>query len=251
MLRILIIEDELPNAENIKAHLSRFDPGAKICGILQSNKEIVAWFAENAQPDLVFCDIKLLDGNVFISLQKGLVSCPIIFTTAYNTFYQDAFDANGIAYLLKPIGYQRFSDAMHKYFALRQSFQVKDWNRISDIVGQIQTSYRERIIVKFKTGSSILELNQVACIVTQDGKCVALDNKGKKHVFRCKISELHAEINPKKFFLINRGEIVNIDYIEHLEPYFGDRLAIKVKHNPTRMITSTSATPAFRKWVDR
>ena len=250
MLSVLIIEDELPNAENLRSHLNRFDPGAVICGVLRSNKEIVAWFSDNPQPDLVFCDIKLLDGNVFQSLQKGWVTCPIIFTTAYNTFYQDAFDANGIAYLLKPIGYQRFSDAMQKYFALKQSYRVKDWGLISDIVNQTQKSYRERIIVKTKVGNALLELSQVACITTHEGRCIAIDNKGTEHIFRCKISELYAEIHPKKFFMINRGEIVNIDYIEHIEPYFGDRLAIKVKHNPNRMITSTSTTPAFRKWVD-
>lgn len=106
-------------------------------------------------------------------------------------------------------------NAMQKYFALKQSYRVKDWGLISNIVNQIQKSYRERIIVKTKSGNSLLDLNQVTCIATMEGKCIAIDDKGTEHVFRCKISELYAEIHPKKFFMINRGEIVNIDYMEH------------------------------------
>jgi DNA-binding LytR/AlgR family response regulator len=70
-------------------------------------------------------------------------------------------------------------------------------------------------------------------------------------VFRYKMSDLVQELDPNKFFQINRGEIVNLDHIQHIEPYFGDRLAIRVKPNPVVMITSAAQTPAFRQWIDR
>ena len=52
------------------------------------------------------------------------------------------------------------------------------------------------------------------------------------------------------YFQINRGEIVNINFIEKIEPYFGDRLAISIKNHKQHLITSASATSEFRKWLE-
>jgi DNA-binding LytR/AlgR family response regulator len=250
MLRILIIEDELPNAGILKAHLKQFSPDALVSGPLRSNREILDWIPLNPRQDLVFCDIRLLDGDVFESLNLGIISSPVIFTTAYNDFFQEAFDANCIAYLLKPIGYQRFATAMQKFSSLQESFRIQNWDLISAIVKQKKQIFRERIVVKSSTGFILLPVQHICCISSQEGKCTALDAGGKSHVFRSKISEMAEELDPSKFFLINRGEIVNLDYIEHIEPYFGDRLAIRVRHNPMALITSTTLTPAFRQWID-
>jgi DNA-binding LytR/AlgR family response regulator len=251
MLKVLIIEDELPNADILKAHLERFSSEAQVCGVLRSNSEIAAWLPVNPRPDLVLCDIRLLDGDVFRSLEQGLITSPLIFTTAYSDFLQDAFDANGIAYLLKPVGYERFAAAMQKYLSLQESFRVKDWHLISSLVVGKRQSYRERLVVKTASGFTLLQLERVCCITAQEGRCTALDTEGGEHVFRYKMSDLVQELDPNKFFQINRGEIVNLDHIQHIEPYFGDRLAIRVKRNPLVMITSAAQTPAFRQWIDR
>ena len=113
-MNVLIIEDEPLNAEIIVEFLQRYDSTIHISGQLPSKEKAQIWLEENGQVDLVFSDIELLDGNVFSLLKNNVIPSPIIFTTAYNTFYQEAFDVNGIAYLLKPISYERFSQAMKK-----------------------------------------------------------------------------------------------------------------------------------------
>ena len=62
-------------------------------------------------PDLIFSDIELLDGNVFVLYEQFRVTCPVIFTTAYDQFLLPAFRGNGIAYLLKPFEYEQFHEA--------------------------------------------------------------------------------------------------------------------------------------------
>lgn len=252
-MKALIIEDEDPNAAIISNHLKKFDSNIHIVAHLKSNKEIMEWFNLKNEADIVFSDIELLDGNVFSSLKENIIHCPIIFTTAYNTFYQEAFDTNGIGYLLKPVSYSRFSDAMHKFLNLKKQQEQKiNWNKLAVSLLQSQAkNYKERIIIKKEDGISILNTAEIVAILAESGKCIAIDTQGKEHPFRDTIGELVKELNPTVFFQINRGEIVNINYILKIENYFNDRLAIQLKSLKTRLITSASNTPEFKRWINQ
>lgn len=252
-MKALIIEDEDPNATIILNHLRKFDSSISIVAHLKSNKEILEWFDLKNEVDIVFSDIELLDGNVFSSLKQNIIQCPIIFTTAYNTFYQEAFDTNGIGYLLKPVSYNRFSDAMHKFLSLRtQKEQEINWSALAVSLLQKQTKhYKERIVIKKEDGISILNTSEIIAILANSGKCIAIDSQGKEHTFRDTIGELAKELNPVVFFQINRGEIVNINYILKIENYFNDRLAIQMKNLKTRLITSASNTSEFKRWISQ
>lgn len=247
-MKVLIIEDEAINTEIITDHILRYNSKIKIVASLQSKEEVEKWYQINEQVDLVFSDIELLDGNVFSLLKTNIIQSPIIFTTAYNTFYQDAFDVNGIAYLLKPISYTKFSKAMEKFESL-QNKEI-DWMKISEAIHGLDPSYKERIIIKTKTEIKILSIKNTSAILSNSGKCIAIDEHGKENEFRYKLSDLIKELNPKEFFQINRGEIVNINFIEKITPYFGDRLAISIKNYKQHLITSASVTSEFRKWLE-
>lgn len=247
-MKVLIIEDETINIEIISDHILRYNGKIEIVALLKSKEEVEKWYQTNEQVDLVFSDIELLDGNVFSLLKTNIIKSSIIFTTAYNTFYQDAFDVNGIAYLLKPISYNKFCKAMEK-FEILQNKEV-DWKKISKNIHELNNNCKERIIIKTKTEIKILSTKKIGAILSNSGKCIAIDENGKENEFRYKLSDLIKELNPKEFFLINRGEIVNINFIEKIEPYFGDRLAISIINYKQHLITSASATSEFRKWIE-
>ncbi|TCI92567.1 LytR/AlgR family response regulator transcription factor [Tenacibaculum sp. M341] len=247
-MKVLIIEDETINIEIITDHILRYNSKTEILATLKSKEEVEKWYESNQQVDLVFSDIELLDGNVFSLLKTNIIKSPIVFTTAYNSFYQDAFDVNGIAYLLKPISYNKFCKAIEKYEGL-QNKQV-DWQKISETIHGLNNNYKERIIIKTKTEIKILTTKNTGAILSNSGKCIAIDENGKENEFRYKLSDLIKELNPKDFFQINRGEIVNVNFIEKIEPYFGDRLAISIKNYKQHLITSASNTSEFRKWLE-
>lgn len=250
-MNIVIIEDEPLNATLLTEFIRRYQSDSFIKATLASKDEIRAYFAEHPQPDLVFCDIELLDGNVFSLLNENMITAPIIFTTAYNQFYQQAFDVNGIAYLLKPVSYDRFEMAMKKFAALSSTVPAVDWRAIAVAASQPQTSYKERLVIKNQHGIKVLPVSELVAVSSNSGILTAIDCRSNTHEFRSKLSDLASELNPKDFFQINRGEIVSIHYIEQIEPYFGDRLAIKIKHLEKRLITSASQTPAFRTWLSQ
>ena len=114
-MKVVIIEDEPPARDKLAKFVRRYDSKSEILAELESIFAAVKFFENNDEPDLVFADIELLDGNVFELFGKVKVNCPIIFTTAYDQFLLQAFEQNGIAYLLKPFDYQKFASAMQSW----------------------------------------------------------------------------------------------------------------------------------------
>ena len=102
-LNAIIIEDEVPAARLLHSMITRLRPQWTLTIIPGSVDEAVAWFKDNPQPDLIFLDIQLADGNAFDFLSAVHPSSIIIFTTAYDQYAIRAFTVNSIDYILKPI----------------------------------------------------------------------------------------------------------------------------------------------------
>jgi len=250
-MRVVIIEDEPPASEKLCEFIERFDREIEIIARLETVEESFAWFGENRSPDLVFSDIELLDGNIFRFFENGKVTCPIIFTTAYDQFWLQAFERNGIAYLLKPFAFEKFVAAMQKFETLKQTFvsaQKDFWREIQ--MSFTEPKYKERFVVKVRGGIRLLETRQMAFIKTQNEIPFAFDAAGNKFPLKENLTELERILDPKTFFRLNRSEIVNLDFIERLEPDFHDRLVVHLRNLNTKLVSSTNRTPNLRKWLE-
>jgi DNA-binding LytR/AlgR family response regulator len=106
-MRVVIIEDEKPNATRLKNILLDISPAIIIEAILDTVSASVAWFEQHPHPDVALMDIRLADGLSFDIFQQVALSCPVIFTTAYDEYAIRAFKVNSIDYLLKPIEKRR------------------------------------------------------------------------------------------------------------------------------------------------
>ena len=102
-MKAIIIEDENVAAQALQALITELDPEMEIVTVLQTIEESVEWFEDHPMPDLAFMDIHLADGSSFAIFEKVDITCPIIFTTAYDEYALKAFEVNSIDYLLKPI----------------------------------------------------------------------------------------------------------------------------------------------------
>jgi DNA-binding LytR/AlgR family response regulator len=121
MLKILIIEDEAPARKKLISFLDRIVANYVIQKEIETVSETIEYLSAQPELDLIFSDIELRDGNVFDAYNQLAVNVPIIFSTAYDQFWMDAFETNGIEYLLKPYSFARFEKAWTKYMALKQS----------------------------------------------------------------------------------------------------------------------------------
>lgn len=250
-MRVVVIEDEPPACEKLCEFIERYDREIQIAARLASVKESLVWFRENRQPDLVFSDIELLDGNVFHLFESGKVTCPIIFTTAYDQFWMQAFERNGIAYLLKPFDFGKFVTAMQKFETLKQNFvfaQKDFWREVQ--TNFAQPKYKERFVVRVKGGIKLLETRSIAFIQMQNEIPFAFDAAGGKFPLSESLSQLEQVLDSKTFFRLNRSEIVNLNFIESLEPDFHDRLVVRLRNLNVRLVSSTNRTPNLRKWLE-
>lgn len=254
-MRVFILEDETLAAQRLMEFVAKFAPAAEIAGWERSVKGGLAWLQQNRSPDLLFSDIELLDGNVFRLYEQYKIECPVIFTTAYDQFLLQAFQTNGIAYLLKPYDYEQFDLAMQKY---RLLFGSSDSPVLSDaVIARLQQAfrpafeqYKQRFAIRMGGGIYLLETDEIQYFGAEDKLVLAYTADGKRHPINQSIADVESLLDPRYFFRINRAEIVHVKAIKKIEPHFNDRLAVTLHHFPSFLITSASRTSEFRKWLE-
>lgn len=264
-MTVLIIEDEELSARQITQYLAAHSPDATVVGVVKSIDKGLAWFASHPMPDLIFSDIELLDGNVFALYAEVSVTCPIIFITAYDQFLLQGFKANGIAYLLKPFTAEQFGETLDKYHFLRRNFtpapavptppaapllNPEVLAELSQALRNNHRTYKQRFSVRLRNSLYILAVDDVTYLQADEGVVFAVDKQGARYPLAGTLTEQEKQLDPTRFFRINRSELVNISYVERVEPYFNNRLSIKLKTGLDALVTSTAQTSEFRKWLE-
>ena len=124
-MKAIIIEDEKRTAQDLQQILRDLMPDIEILSIIDSVEESIDYLTENGCPDLIFSDIQLADGLSFEIFQEVKITCPIIFCTAFDEYAIQAFNTNGIDYLLKPFDKKVIGRSLEKYKNLRGMFEKK------------------------------------------------------------------------------------------------------------------------------
>ncbi|MEL6255582.1 MAG: LytTR family DNA-binding domain-containing protein [Bacteroidota bacterium] len=253
-LNILVLEDEQGAGEKLIDMIRSFAPHAK----LEWKRSILEgrlFIQEQPELDLIYSDIELLDGNVFSLFEEIKPSCPLIFCTAYNQYFLDAFRTNGIAYLLKPYTREQFEESWNKYRQLfGQKVEKVDFQhsleQLKASLGRQKHSYKSTFTVKKKEGVFILPVKEVLFFQSQGDFVVAIDHIGKIHILNYTLQKLEEMLDPRDFFRINRSEILPFTSIQHFSPYTKNRLAINLRNSSEILYTSNSRSPKFREWVE-
>lgn len=255
MIRILIIEDEIPARKKLKRFISELDAPTKIIAEIDT-VQLAVEFLKNNQVDIIFSDIELLDGNAFEIYQQVYISCPIIFTTAYNQFWMDAFDSNGIAYLLKPFSKERFQKAWDKFmlFHKQESDGITWMANIAELIKQntVEKSFKKRFSIHTHQGIYFLETEKIMFFESSEGVVFAYDPQGKSHLLtESTLKDIEEKLDPRSFFRINRSQLIHKPHVEKIERYSKNALAIKLNGFKTHLKTSQSNTAAFREWIEK
>jgi DNA-binding LytR/AlgR family response regulator len=148
-MKVLIIEDEALTAEDLRSYVLALRPQWEVAAVLSSVREAKEWFASHPQPDLLFSDIQLGDGQCFDIYAAHPPTAPVIFCTAFDDYALQAFQANGIAYVLKPFGQRDIAAALDKLDRLTQPTSAQLQSLLTTQQPQPQpflVSYRDRII---------------------------------------------------------------------------------------------------------
>jgi two-component system, LytTR family, response regulator LytT len=249
MTRVLVIEDEIKTARLIKSFVEA-DDAFTVTAIVPSIKGGVEWLAANTA-DLIFSDIQLADGLSFEIFRQVKVQVPVIFCTAFDEYAINAFEANGIDYLLKPVEEEKLQQSLDKFKAMRNLFAPQqNYNRLENTIQKLG-GYKTSLLVHHRERIIPLKTEHIDFINSENGIVTLYIKGGMRYHVNYTLDELEAMLNPEMFFKINRQFIINRNAIEAAEHYFSRRLLVRMSvKTPGDIIVSKARTQAFLKWMD-
>jgi two-component system LytT family response regulator len=178
------------------------------------------------------------------------IDCPVIFITAYDEYWQEAFEYNSIEYLLKPLKKERLEAALHKFNELREYFA----GRYLDLMAYRDSGrkYKDRFLVRrgaeyvsIKTTeiSFFYAAHKLVCLVRKDGTKFILDHS---------LAEIEKQVNPGEFYRVNRKYLVNLQAIRRIHALAKSKLTIEVVPPANEeLVISSENSSGFKKWIDR
>lgn len=206
MIRCMIVEDKPLAIDILSAYMEKI-PDLELVFTTQNPLEALE-FLRKADVDLIFLDIQMpeLSGLQFMKLRAG--KGKVILTTAYTEYALDGYEYDVIDYLLKPIGFDRFYQAIEK---ARLRLAVEDTKALERTIAYgpalfVKTEHR---LVRIPTEDILyIEARQNYCaIVTASGKTLSLQL----------IKDMEEKLDPAQFLRVHKSYIVALHKIDSIE----------------------------------
>ena len=252
-MRVIIIEDEELAAWGLLSKLPRVDPAIQVVATLDSVKSAVAWLENNAMPDLAFFDIQLADGLSFEIFERVEVTCPVIFTTAYDAYALKAFKVNSVDYLLKPVSMEDLVNAMAKLRRLRTA-PAMDTALIRQMMEAIRPNrHKNRFMVKIGDHMSSVDTQDIDFFFGENKTVWLRHQNGRKYVIDYTLEQLEDLLDPQHFFRLNRQYITAIRAIKDTVAYSNSRLKVTLKDplGTEDILISREKVEAFKGWLGK
>ena len=254
-MKVLIVEDERPASENLVEELQAIDDDIDVVAGCNSVDETVRWLNRNPHPDLILMDIQLSDGLSFNIFKACEVTCPVIFTTAYDKYLTQAFEYSSIDYLLKPISQDKLKNAIKKYKALRNHFvnsheHASSHPSLPDYLSN-QDRKRSRILVRKGVEFQAVRVEDAGYFFTEHKLIFLVDKENRKYMAeKSNLSELEEELDKNIFYRANRKYIINANYIKRFKPLEKSKISVElVLPVNEEIIISQENSANFKKWI--
>ena len=222
-MKAIIVDDERLARNELKRLLENF-PSIEVIGEA-ANTDEASQLIEELQPDVVFLDIQMPGKTGFEWLEEWDGFLPeIIFTTAFDEYALKAFEVNALDYLLKPIELARLSESIQK---LESRFQRPSRTEKSATTNHVLGG-NDQIFVKDGEKCWFVRLDRVRLCESM-GNYVRLFFDDQKPLVLKSLNSLEERLDPKLFFRCNRKHIVNLNFIEKIEPWFSGGLQVTLK----------------------
>ncbi len=224
-VRTIIIDDERLARNELKRLLQEFSEIEVIdeAANVQEGIEKI----EKHNPDLIFLDIQM-PGKTGFDLLEELDRAPkVIFTTAYDEFALKAFEVNALDYLLKPIEPKRLSDAIQKV-QQDNNLDTSSSNGNATVTRTGLLNDDDQVFVKDGERCWFVKLNEIRLFESVGNYAKVFFGPNKPLILKS-LNSLEERLDDKVFFRANRKHIINMRWIEKIEPYFNGGLLLELK----------------------
>ena len=255
MIKILIVEDEIPAQINLKKLIDKHCTNSVVVSTLSSVRSTIKWLEDNPDgADVIFMDVELSDGVCFDIFEKVSVNTQIVITTAYDNYAVKAFRTNCTDYLLKPIIDSDFVTAWERCLERIEQNAAPNMEVLMDAISKVggrDRKYKKRFIVKAGEKIIIIPVEDIAYCYSEEKSTYAVNFAGTRRLLDYSLDMVQDVLDPKLFFRVSRSCIVSINAIENISKHLGTRL--KLQLNPRTeedVVVSRSRTSDFLLWLD-
>lgn len=223
-MRTLIVDDERLARNELKRLL---EPYTKIEIVAEAaNAEEALKLIEELQPELLFLDIQMPGKNGFELLSSIEGKSPeVIFTTAYDEYAIKAFEYNALDYLLKPIDTERLKETIHRIEEnqAQPESPAHAHERAEKVLGE-----NDQVFVKDGEKCWFVKLGKIRLFESM-GNYVRLHFDDQKPLVLKSLNNLEERLDPNTYFRANRKHIINLHWIEKIEPWFSGGLLVTLQ----------------------
>lgn len=223
-MRALVIDDErLARKEliNLLNQLETVEVVGEAVNVDDAKEKI-----DQLQPDVIFLDIQMPEKTGFDLLEE-LDNLPhVIFTTAYDEYALKAFQVNALDYLLKPIEPKRLEDAVLKLQEKMEGIAKQEGQE--GLGNQKKLTLEDQVFVKDGDRCWFVRLSNVR-LFESDGNYIKVYFDNFKPMIHKSLNALDERLDEKSFFRASRKHIINLGWVEAIEPWFNGGLVVTLK----------------------
>lgn len=249
-MRIVIIEDEELTANDLANTIKAISDEYSIVQILSSISEGLEYFSTNKDFDLIFSDIELGDGKSFEIFHQVSIDKPVVFCTAFDQFALQAFDANGIAYILKPFNLNSVEKSLIKVKSLvgNPALNTSNHGKLAEILHNEEKKGIQSILCYQRDRIIPLRNENISIAYRENDITYVLYNQKPFHV-NYSLDELEHLLG-EQFFRANRQIIVNRRFIKEVKQYFFRKLLVTLNFEfKEQIIVSKAKSSGFLLWL--
>ena len=223
-MRALIVDDErLARKEliNLLSNHEQIEVIGEATNADDAKEKII-----ELNPDVVFLDIQM-PGKTGFELLEELDNVPnIIFTTAYDEYALKAFQVNALDYLLKPIDQERLLEALNR-LQKKLADEPKEGETASNYSNQ-KLTLSDQVFVKDGDRCWFVKLANIK-LFESDGNYIKVYFENFKPMIHKSLNALDERLDEKSFFRASRKHIINLSWVEAIEPWFNGGLVVTLK----------------------
>ena len=244
MIQAFIIEDEPMARRSLENLLQTHFPYVSVIGWAGSVRDSLRYLAEHGdEPDVIFMDVELSDGNCFEIFRSATIKAEVIMTTAYDNYAVNAFRGRSLDYLPKPIEVEDMHRALSRILEKQQA---------SAPVPKKATPVREKFLVHMGERIVPVAVKDIAYFYAEDKQTWLVTLASQRYLVDDSLEVAGEQLPAGKFFRISRSVILSSEAIESVLKLPGGRM--KVSPAPgikayTDLTVSRSRSDEFLSWL--
>ena len=238
-MRTIIVDDERLARNELRRLLSAAHPQIEIVGEAADAEAARARVAE-LRPDLLFLDVQMPGEDGFALLESLEPPLPqVIFATAFDEFAVKAFEFNAFDYLLKPVDPARLAAALAKLAPA-----PGDEPGVAVARGE-RLCAQDKVFVRQGDQCWFVEVRTIR-LLESEGNYTRVHFDGAQPLLFRSLNAMEERLDAKMFFRANRRQVVNLEWIDRIEPWFSGGLLVHIKGGP-RVELSRRQAQSFRE----